>query len=84
MIILSILITILMMIIIKRVNIGIKVKKIISIYLLIEMIIITFSMFDPVGLNTVSDKVYVLWIINVIIFVGTLILRANINVKCQK
>lgn len=85
MLILSILITILMIMIIKRIKMEKRIKKTIGIYILIVMAIIIFSMFNPFGLYKVSDIVYVLWIINVIIFSGVLILRANImSMKSKK
>lgn len=77
MIVLSVLIEILMILLTKRLVIDSKTNKIIIIYILIEMNLMIISMTNPIGLYSVSSKVYILWIINVFIFVGVLILKSN-------
>lgn len=59
-------------------------KKILIMYILWTSIILTISTFNLYGLLNVSDKVYILWIINIDILVLTIIMFANKQEKQEK
>ena len=73
-ILLYIIIEILMILLINREVKHKLTKKIMYIYVFIHMNLLILSMFNPVGLYGVSSRTYLLWLINIMIFILTLVI----------